>query len=62
MDQFAYTNGAGSGVLSKQSLSKASSPIEPWKNSVETVKPCWNKSMQGNCKFNIKLDVYEVYH
>lgn len=57
MDQVTYKAG-----LSEQSLSKAPSPTEPWKNSSETVKPCWNKLTQGICKLNTTLDVYEVYH
>lgn len=47
-DQFTYKTGAKPGSLSKQSLHKGPSPTEPWKNSVETVKPCWNKSTQGH--------------
>ncbi|KAK1388387.1 O-fucosyltransferase family protein [Heracleum sosnowskyi] len=48
MDQVTYNTGDGSAVLSGQSLHKAPNPMEPWKNSVETVKPCWNKSTRGS--------------
>ncbi|KAL8135227.1 hypothetical protein AgCh_010044 [Apium graveolens] len=34
--------------MPERNLLTGPSPMGPWKNSVETVKSCWNKSMQGS--------------